>query len=316
MNKPVDFFKRNLVESNSCIANLVSTTSNDNTNAQEASYRVSYRVAKALEAHTIAENLIGPCIKDVVQCMLGEKAAKKTDIVPFSNNTLSRRINDISSYVETTVVRVKNSQYYALQVDESTDVANLAILLIFVRYINEDTGIAEEEWLFCRPLKERTTGEDIFNLTNVYFAENEVDWSRCIGICTGGATSMTGKHAGFVAQTKEVATNVSWTHCCIHRQTLASKRMPQGLKEVLDNAAKIANFIKSLPTKSRIFQALWEEMGSLHNFLLTHTEVRWLSRGKIFVRVFELIQEIVVFSSLKSPFTSPYMQKTMPYFRA
>jgi hypothetical protein len=66
MNKPVDFFKRKLVESNSCIANFASTTSNGNKNAQEASYRVSYRVAKALEAHTIAENLIGPCIKNLV----------------------------------------------------------------------------------------------------------------------------------------------------------------------------------------------------------------------------------------------------------
>jgi hypothetical protein len=91
MNKPIDFFKHNLVESNSCIENFVST-SNDNENAQEASYRVSYRVAKVLEAHTIAENLIGPCIKYVVRCMLGEKAAKKTDIVPFSNNTLSQKL--------------------------------------------------------------------------------------------------------------------------------------------------------------------------------------------------------------------------------
>jgi hypothetical protein len=39
---------------------------------------------------------------------------------------------------------VKKFQYYALQLDELTDVANLAILLGFVRYINEETGIAEE----------------------------------------------------------------------------------------------------------------------------------------------------------------------------
>jgi hypothetical protein len=50
---------------------------------------------------------------------------------------------------------------------------------------------------------------------------------------------MTDKHAGFVARTKEVATNVSWTHCCVHRQALASKRMPQGLKELIDNAIHI-----------------------------------------------------------------------------
>jgi hypothetical protein len=105
MNKPVDFFKRKLVESKSFIPNFASIASNDNENALEASYRISYRVAKVLEAHTIAQNLIGPCIKDVVQCMLGEEVAKKIDIVHFSNNTLSRRINDISGYVETTVVQ-------------------------------------------------------------------------------------------------------------------------------------------------------------------------------------------------------------------
>jgi hypothetical protein len=112
---------------------------------------------------------------------------------------------------------------------------------------------------------------------------------------------MTGKHAGFVARTKEVATNVSWSHCCIHREALASKHMPQGLKEVLDDAVKIVNFIKSRPTNSRIFQALCKEMGSLHNWLLTHTEVWRLSRGKMFVRLFELRAEIAVFC-IKEPF--------------
>jgi hypothetical protein len=42
-------------------------------------------------------------------------------------------------------------------------------------------------------------------------------------------------------------------------------------------------------------------MGSLHDCLLTHTEVRWLSRGKILVRLFELTAEIVV-SFNKEPF--------------
>jgi hypothetical protein len=45
MNKPVDFFKRKLVEPKSCIASFVST-SNDNENALEASHRNRYRVVK------------------------------------------------------------------------------------------------------------------------------------------------------------------------------------------------------------------------------------------------------------------------------
>jgi hypothetical protein len=148
---------------------------------------------------------------------------------------------------------------------------------------------------FAVQKKKSTTGEDIFSLTNAYSAENEIDWSRCIGIFTDDATSVTIKHAGFVARTKEVATNVSWTHCYIHRQAIASKRMPQGLKEVLDNAWKIENLIKLRPTNSRTFQLLCEEMGILHNCLLNHTEIRWLSRGKILVRLFELRVEIEFF---------------------
>uniref|UniRef100_A0A8C3FIZ9 Uncharacterized protein n=1 Tax=Chrysemys picta bellii TaxID=8478 RepID=A0A8C3FIZ9_CHRPI len=265
LDKPVDFFKRKLAEKKSDITSFISKASTDNENALEASYRMSYRIAKASEAHTIAESLIGPCIKDVVHCMIREKAAKRIDMVPLSNNTLSRRINDMSNNVETTIVhRVKNSPYYAIQLDESTDVANLAILLLFVRYVNE--GLVEEDFLFCRPLEERTTGEDIFNLTNAYFQEKEIDWSRCL------------------ARTKKVASKVSCTHCSIHRQALATKRMPEGLKEVLDNAVKMVNFIKSWPTNSRIFHVLCEEIGSIHDCVLTHTEVRWLSRGKIIVR--------------------------------
>ena len=36
-------------------------------------------------------------------------------------------------------------------------------------------------------------------------------------------------------------------------------------------------------------------MGSIHVNLLLHPAVRWLSRGKVFVRVFEMRQEIYVF---------------------
>jgi hypothetical protein len=36
-------------------------------------------------------------------------------------------------------------------------------------------------------------------------------------------------------------------------------------------------------------------MGSIHVNFLLHTAVRWLSRGKVFVRVFEMRQEIYVF---------------------
>ena len=105
-----------------------------------------------------------------------------------------------------------------IQLDESTDVSNLAILLLLVRYINVES--VEEELLFYRPLKERTTGADIFKLTDEYFRENSINWTRCVRICTDGAKSMTGCYAGFVAKVKSLAPKAAWTHCCIHSSFL------------------------------------------------------------------------------------------------
>ncbi|GBO26869.1 Zinc finger BED domain-containing protein 5 [Araneus ventricosus] len=79
------------------------------------------------------------------------------------------------------------------------------------------------------------------------------------------------------------------------RYALVTKRISATFKSVLDEAVKIIKFIKSKPLQSRIFKAMCEDMGSLHTTLLLHTEVRWLSRGKMLVRIFELRMELMAY---------------------
>ncbi len=66
-------------------------------NAQRASYLASYRIAKRGMPHTIGENLCIPVAKDIVNCMLGDKAANMLDKIPLANNTVARRIDSISA---------------------------------------------------------------------------------------------------------------------------------------------------------------------------------------------------------------------------
>lgn len=109
------------------------------------------------------------------------------------------------------------------------------------------------------------------------------------------AGTVSDRHSGVVTRIRAVAPNAMWVHCSIHREALAAKSMPTNLKEVLDNAMKMVNFIKIQPLNSRIFSALCNEMGSEHVNVLLHMEVRWLSRGKVLARFFELHSEVKVF---------------------
>ncbi|MBN3287040.1 ZBED5 protein, partial [Polyodon spathula] len=123
--------------------------------------------------------------------------------------------------------------------DESMDLGSLANLLVYVRYMHEST--MHEDFLLCCPVPTRTTGEDIYLLFDNFLCEHRIDWSRCVGICTDGAKSMTGKHSGVMVCIQAVATEST---------------------ELLN---------------SRIFVTLCDEMGSDHSMLLLHTDIRWLS---------------------------------------
>ncbi|KAK5648043.1 hypothetical protein RI129_002935 [Pyrocoelia pectoralis] len=82
---------------------------------------------------------------------------------------------------------------------ESTDVAGLSILLVFVRYLFE--GSIEEDLILCAPLETNTTGEEIFNVINNYMNEDHIDWNKCFDVCSDGGAAMIGKIKGTISRT-------------------------------------------------------------------------------------------------------------------
>lgn len=273
---------------------IKTATGTNNESAVLASYQVSLLVAKSGKPHTIAEELILPCAKIMISAMLGDKASKELDVVSLSNNTVKKRIDEMSGNVkEQLILNVKASRFYALQLDESTDISNDANLLAYVRY--EHNNSISEDFLFCLPLPSHTTGEAIFEVLNNFMSTREITWDKCVAVSTDGARAMTGTRIGLQACVKKMNPAIIWHHCCIHREALAAKNMPEKLKTVLDDIVQVVNFIKARPLNSRIFGIICEEMGSIHKQLLLHAEVRWLSRGKVVSRVFELRDEIRMF---------------------
>lgn len=295
-SKPAEFFKIKLGElKNSKKLMSVSAGISSSENATIASYEVSQLVAKSGKAHTIAEELILPAAVILCKRMLGDSAAKIMSTVPLSNNTVQRRISDMASNIEDNLFsKLSKCNMFALQVDESTDISKKAIMLVFVRFIFEKQ-LHEDFLMLCELL--HTTAEAIFNELDNFFKKHNIAWSKCVGLSTDGAKAMSGQQTGLHARIKVVAPNVKWTHCFIHREALVVKRLPETMQKTFNEVVKVVNYIKTRPLQSRLFSLLCKEMGSEHDQLLLHTEVRWLSRGRVLNRFFELRDEVLVFLS-------------------
>ena len=120
--------------------------------------------------HTKAESVITPALAMVAESMRGTNAAEQVKKVPLSNDTISRRIEDISSDLKS-----QNCEHFeapgdglclllSLQVNESPDISGKAQLLAFILFIKDDKFV--NEYLFCKDMKTTTTGNYILKLVN------------------------------------------------------------------------------------------------------------------------------------------------------
>lgn len=68
-----------------------------------------------------------------------------------------------------------------------------------------------------------------------------------------------------------------------------------GFDHVMTPVVKIINSIRSKAKQHRMFKVLLDELSAEYNDLLLHTEIRWLSRGRILKRFLSLLGEIKEF---------------------
>ena len=98
--------------------------------------------------------------------MVGEQVATKIAAVPLSTDTVRRVIDMGEDSEQHRKEDVLKSPQFAMQIDDSTDVSNNAVLLIFIRYRGKENIL--EDMLTCEELTGRTTVQKIFNKGRVH----------------------------------------------------------------------------------------------------------------------------------------------------
>ena len=151
--------------------------------------------------------------------------------VPLSTNTISRRIEDLSSDLKDQICEHfeapddEVSLLWSLQVDESTNISGKAQLLAFIRFIKDEKCVSE--YLFCR-LKTTTKGEDIFNVVNENILLFKLQWKTVSVFAPMAALPSREMERDSLLVLQENP-NVLVVHCMIHREALAFRSFPKDL---------------------------------------------------------------------------------------
>ena len=162
-----------------------------------------------------------------------------------------------------------------------------------MRFFIEDQ--LQEELLTVIGLTGHTTGSDIFNALVTFLEYHKLGIDKIVSIATDGAPVMVGCAQGLTSRLKSLNSNIIYFHCIIH-QTVLTAKLNNEFKDLMNETMKLINFLKSKsPLRQRRLISFLGVLDANYSNLLTHNDVRWLSRGNSLARVWDLRHEILHF---------------------
>lgn len=87
--------------------------------------------------------------------------------------------------------------------------------------------------------------------------------------------------------------------CVLHQKALCARMCGKQLGEVMSLVIQVVNFIVAWAEYDFQFKTLLEEVGNNYPGLLMHSNVRWVSRGKVLSRFAACLRKFRTFHEMK-----------------
>ena len=187
----------------------------------------------------------------------------------------------ISKVVQKKILdRVKNSKYYGIMIDESTDVSVIGHIVVFACFVEE--GLRVAVFLGLIQISDgKKNSKEIYDALMAAMEEWDLNLDNFVGFGSDGASTMVGKKTGVSATLKkEVNPFITTIHCIAHMTNLAVLQaactkpcdvMSSEVDDLLNSLA--AHFKKSSKMKSCLLK-LQEELFDSKKVLKCFIKIR------------------------------------------
>jgi len=282
--------------------NFFSNLSKFAENSVKTSFELSLMIAESSRPFTEGP-FIKECFLKASEILIPDKK-KLFESISLSANTVASRITDLAENVKKQLIeKAGYFEAFSIALDECTDLVDTSQCTIFIRGVDSKFNVTEE-FLDLVPLKNTTTGRDLFKGLEECLEKAGLPWNKLVSMVTDGAPAMCSQKIGVVGLVKGKLqslnmpnNNFTSIHCIVHQEALCSKSIK--MMGVMDVVVKTVNFIRSRGLNHRQFTSFLASIESEYREILYHTEVRWLSRGNVLNRFFALREEIYYFMKLK-----------------
>lgn len=183
----------------------------------------------------------------------------------------------ISEYLmETIHQEIRDSLFFAVQADDTTDILEKSQCAISVRYVNKCSEI-KERFLGFYDVSEDRTADAMYNLITSVLIPFDFK-NKLVGQCYDGASVMAGSLNGLQKKIKDDAPVALFVHCSAHRLNLVLQNGSKNIKNCRSffaTATSIAGFFHHSAKRTFILDSV------VHKRIPSSCETRWTSRSKI-----------------------------------
>ena len=167
--------------------------------------------------------------------------------------------------------KIKQAKSFGFLADEATDVAVLEQLIIFIKYVDPQEGVAKTEFLATKSLDSPSgpNAEVITGQILEVLKECDLEVRNLKSFVSDGASVMTGVNNGVAARLRRINKVMLNFHCICHRLALACADTGNSVKYISEVEGLLKDtwkFFEYSPKRTNVFMKVQTE---LHNLSLT-----------------------------------------------